>query len=177
MKMLRCKCFVWIGSLAILMTALYMASVSCAAFSYESLREVKQKAWEDYNGTGIPEIVQIDGAVTEDGKARVNVTDWGNCAISLEEKNIPVYATPEEKTQTGILKSDTIVQVLKEDGQHILIRSGRLAGYVRSEAFLRGKKAEKKADIRCPLQVITDEPMLQVRTAPHNNSRAVSETL
>lgn len=174
MKVLRGKCLVWIGGLSVILAALYMTEVSYVAFSFTSLREVKQKAREEYSGLGIPEIIRIDGAVAEDGSARVNVSDWKSCAIALEEKEIPVYASSEEKTQTGILKSDTIIQVLKDDGQYWLIRSGRLTGYVKSSDFLYGEEAKKIADIRCPAQVITDEPMLHVRKDPNHNSIILS---
>lgn len=144
----------------------------CYADSFKDLRAVKLETWKkcEWNKWGVPvdykKILQgVDGAVNEDGMVYMSVNDWADKGIP-KTGEVPIFGSETSSAVIGILKEDSVVQVLEQGGKRTLIQSGCIAGYVDSGKLLYREEAESRADEVCPEGVLTDMNNVGVYRSP-----------
>ena len=102
---------------------------------------------------------------------------WGytNLGISNVDDNLNVRQEPHENGRmVGKLPKNAACELVAQEGEWTLIRSGKVEGYVKSEYLLSGWEAKKRAlEARTTIAVVNTES-LKVREEPNTECEVIT---
>ncbi len=102
---------------------------------------------------------------------------WGytNLGISNVDDNLNVRQEPHENGRmVGKLPKNAACELVAQEGEWTLIRSGKVEGYVKSEYLLSGWEAKKRAlEARTTIAVV-DTESLKVREEPNTECEVIT---
>ena len=102
---------------------------------------------------------------------------WGytNLGISNVEDNLNIRKAPDESGKlVGKLPKNAACEVVAQEGEWTLIRSGKVEGYVKSEYLLSGWNAKKRALEEISTVAVVDTDSLKVREQPNTECEVIT---
>lgn len=102
---------------------------------------------------------------------------WGytNLGISNVSDNLNIRKTPEEEGKlVGKLPKNAACELLAEEGEWTLIRSGKVEGYVKSQFLLSGWQARKRAEEELAKVAVVNTDSLKVREQPNTECEVIT---
>lgn len=102
---------------------------------------------------------------------------WGytNLGISNVDDNLNIRKEPNENGKlVGKLPKNAACELVAEEGEWTLIRSGKVEGYVKSEYLLSGWNAKKRALEEMTTVAIVETDSLKVREQPNTECEVIT---
>lgn len=102
---------------------------------------------------------------------------WGytNLGISNVDDNLNIRTEPDESGKlVGKLPRNAACELVAQEGEWTLIRSGKVEGYVKSEYLLSGWNAKKRALEEMSTIAVVDTDSLKVREQPNTECEVIT---
>ncbi len=102
---------------------------------------------------------------------------WGytNLGISNVDNNLNIRQTPaDEGKLVGKLPKNAACEIIKNEGEWTLIKSGKVEGYVKSEFLLDGWNAKKRANEAMAVVAVVNTDSLKVREKPNTDCEVIT---
>ncbi len=102
---------------------------------------------------------------------------WGytNLGISNVDNNLNIRRTPaDDGTLVGKLPKNAACEIIKNEGEWTLIKSGKVEGYVKSEFLLNGWNAKKRANEAMAVVAVVNTDSLKVREKPNTDCEVIT---
>lgn len=102
---------------------------------------------------------------------------WGytNLGISNVDNNLNIRQTPADDGKlVGKLPKNAACEIIKNEGEWTLIKSGKVEGYVKSEFLLNGWNAKKRANEAMAVVAVVNTDSLKVREKPNTDCEVIT---
>ena len=102
---------------------------------------------------------------------------WGytNLGISNVDNNLNIRQTPADDGKlVGKLPKNAACEIIKNEGEWTLIKSGKVEGYVKSEFLLNGWNAKKRANEAMAVVAVVNSDSLKVREKPNTDCEVIT---